>query len=376
MNTMYNSTLLVDGTAAFDEILRCIDAADRSIIINMFIWRNDTIGNRLAKAILRAAQRGVRVTISVDRVGMILECCEESEQSFFHENPRAFENAKICLLRWIYPANRSSKKTIQNNSDILEQLLTHPNVVIDRDRQKNDHSKYYIFDNRILIFGGINVEDKECGRDCAGRVYQDYMLKLDGEEYVRSFLDKVESDLDTEVSYCFRMNNKTIDPPSFEMYDRFLSIINSAQKELVIVMAYFAPMPEIIQAIVSAWKRGVSIQILIPERANFQNDSNRKTMRLLMKHCHNGIQVCLSPKMVHTKLIYNENTIMFGSCNITNRAFTQLGELDIEMNLDDTPLTRHIKESVYENFSLSQPVHNYRQIHYSPILAWFESHFN
>lgn len=99
-------------------------------------------------------------------------------------------------------------------------------------------------------------------------------------------------------------------------------------------------------------------------------------MRLLMKHCHNGIQVCLSPKMVHTKLIYNENTIMFGSCNITNRAFTQLGELDIEINLDDTPLTRHIKESVYENFSLSQPVHNYRQIHYSPILAWFESHFN
>ena len=75
MNTMYNSTLLVDGTAAFDEILRCIDAADRSIIINMFIWRNDPIGNRLAKAILRAAQRGVRVTISVDRVGMILECC-------------------------------------------------------------------------------------------------------------------------------------------------------------------------------------------------------------------------------------------------------------------------------------------------------------
>ena len=373
---MQNSTLLVDGTAAFDEIIRCIDAANSSILINMFIWRNDTIGNRLAHAVLQAAQRGINITISVDRVGMILERCEESEQSFFHEHPRIFELAKINLLRFIYPANHSCNKTVQNNTDILAKLLSHPNIVIDRNRQKNDHSKYYIFDNRILIFGGINVEDKECGKDCAGRVYQDYMLKLDGEVYVRSFLDKLERNIDTADSYRFRMNNKTINPTSFEMYDRFLAIINGAQKELVIVMAYFAPVPEIIQAIVSAWKRGVAIHILIPERANFQNDSNRKTMRLLMKRCCNGIQVSLSPKMVHTKLIYNESSIMFGSCNITNRAFTQLGELDIEIRNDDTPLAEHLKESVSENFSLSLPVQDYRQIHYCPILAWCESRVN
>ena len=198
---MNNSTLLVDETAAFDEILRCVDAAQSSIMINMFIWRNDTIGNRLAHAVLQAADRGVDITISVDRVGMILECCEESEQSFFHKNPRVFEIAKIYLLRWCYPSNHSSKKTIHNNSAILEQLLTHPNVVIDRDRQKNDHSKYYIFDNRILIFGGINVEDKECGKDCAGRVYQDYMLKLDGEVYYFPGESEIKKkEMGTEIS--------------------------------------------------------------------------------------------------------------------------------------------------------------------------------
>ena len=55
VDTIQNSTLLVDGAAAFDEILRCIDAAHSSILINMFIWRDNAIGNHLAHAVLRAA---------------------------------------------------------------------------------------------------------------------------------------------------------------------------------------------------------------------------------------------------------------------------------------------------------------------------------
>ena len=376
MNTIPNSTLLVDGSAAFDEILRCIDAAHSSILINMFIWRDDAIGNRLAHAILRAANRGVHVTISADRVGMILEMCEENERSFFHTNPHAFEMFKIWGLRLSYPKNRSGTKAEHISSGLLGKILSHPNIVVDRDRKKNDHSKFYIIDDHILIFGGVNVEDKECGADCTGRVYQDYMLKLEGAAHVRAFLDKLEQNLDTSDAYYFRMNNKTIAPASFEMYESFLSIINGAQKELVIVMAYFAPINAIIRAIVSAWQRGVHIQILIPENANFQNDSNRKTIRLLMKYCRNEIEIRFSPKMIHTKLIFSENCVMFGSCNITNRAFSQLGEVDIELKNEDTPLINHIKESVAENWSLSQPVDNYRHIHCSPFMAWIESRLN
>ena len=376
MTTTHNSTLLVDGAEAFDEILRCIDAAHSSILINMFIWRDDTIGNRLAHAVLRAADRGVHVTISVDRVGMILEMCEESERSFFHTNPRIFERFKIGLLRWGYPTNRSGVNTENTCSGLLDQLLSHPNIIVDKERKKNDHSKFYIIDDHILIFGGINVEDKECGRDCAGRLYQDYMLKLQGQEHVRAFLDKLEQNRDTSDTYYFRMNNKTIHPPVFEMYGRFLSIINGAQKELVIVMAYFAPIKPIIRAIISAWQRGVRIRILIPENANFQNDSNRKAMHLLMKHCRNDIELRFSPKMIHTKLIFSENSVMFGSCNITNRAFSQLGEVDIELPNEDTPLINHIKESVEENWALSQPVDDYCQIRYSPVIGWIESRLN
>ena len=98
-------TLLVDGKQAFPEILRCIDGARRSLVINMFIWREDTIGIRLAKAVLCAAERGVQVAISVDRVGMILERSEEHGRSFFHRAPGMTEWIKIATLRISYPKN-------------------------------------------------------------------------------------------------------------------------------------------------------------------------------------------------------------------------------------------------------------------------------
>jgi hypothetical protein len=67
---------------------------------------------------------------------------------------------------------------------------------------------------------------------------------------------------------------------------------------------------------------------------------------------------------------------MFGSCNITNRAFSQLGEVDIELKNEDTPIINQLKESVAENWSLSQPADDYRRIRFSPVVAWIESKLN
>ncbi|MCJ7542362.1 MAG: hypothetical protein MUO88_22150, partial [Desulfobacterales bacterium] len=39
--------LLVDGKAAFDEILRAIDAAQSSIHVQTYIWKDDNIGQQV-----------------------------------------------------------------------------------------------------------------------------------------------------------------------------------------------------------------------------------------------------------------------------------------------------------------------------------------
>ena len=72
-------TLLVNGKAAFPEIIRCIEQAKASIEINMFIWRDDNLGNRMAEAVLAAANRGVKVFLSIDRYGVVLESAKRAK---------------------------------------------------------------------------------------------------------------------------------------------------------------------------------------------------------------------------------------------------------------------------------------------------------
>ena len=74
---MYNDfKLLVDGENAFNEILSCIDNAKHVIKVNMFIWRDDEIGNEIGKHLYDAANRGVKIFISIDRFGDVLENIE------------------------------------------------------------------------------------------------------------------------------------------------------------------------------------------------------------------------------------------------------------------------------------------------------------
>jgi cardiolipin synthase len=183
-------TLLVDGKEAFPEILKCIENAKKSITINMFIWRDDNIGNAIAKAILDAANRGVKVNISVDRYGVVLEKSEENKKSFFHKEQTLTEKIKTKALEIMYPMENTPKNVKDEESELYTTIMNHPNIEVSKDAFKADHSKYYIFDDDIVIMGGVNIEDKENGKDMQNRQYQDYMIKLEGKEHVKTFLTK------------------------------------------------------------------------------------------------------------------------------------------------------------------------------------------
>ena len=296
--------LLIDGAAAFPEILRCIESARRSIRINMFIWRDDAIGNRVAQAVLDAADRGVTVEISVDRYGVVLEKAEECKRSFFHKRQTLAEKAKTRALELFYPMEGAPKKAADRESTLFRAIMAHPNIRVSREEFKADHSKFYIFDEETVIMGGINIEDKENGADLQGRRYQDYMVKLQGRQYVESLLFTLEGRGGRGEDWFFGANTKA-PVRRFDMERLYLSMIDSAREELVITMAYFSPLPQFIDAIVAAHRRGVRVSVLVPERANFQSDSNLAAVRRLLQLSGNGIRVYLSPKMVHTKLVAN-----------------------------------------------------------------------
>ena len=362
--------LFVDGKSFFPALIEEINKAKKSIFINMFIWRDDEIGNILAHALLDAMDRGVKLTVSKDRYGVVLELAEEGQSSFFHKRPTAIEKAKAGVLRRLYHHGKKLHPKTRDEA-LYSRFITHENLSLDGERFKADHSKFYIIDEKILFLGGINVEDKENGEDREGRVYQDYMVGIYGCDAVRDFRASLSSP-PREDSPLFYGYNDNRDKTRFYMEELYLSLIEGAEEELHITMAYFSPLKHFIKAILAAEARGVRVTVLVPARANFQSDSNLKTVKRLLRSSHGGIRVYLSPKMVHTKLVRNEKMLSLGSTNITKKAFSQLSELNLFSSLKENPLIPALDAAMKENYALSKHVSDYKTIKYNPLKAFIE----
>ncbi|MBO5253375.1 MAG: hypothetical protein J6C51_05475, partial [Clostridia bacterium] len=76
-------------------------------------------------------------------------------------------------------------------------------------------------------------------------------------------------------------------------------------------------------------------------------------------------------KMVHTKLVANENWVSFGSTNITKKAFGQLNELNLFLRRGSAA-AEDLMADVAVNHGLSQRVKDWREVRYNGLLAWLE----
>ena len=325
--------LLVGGKEAFPKIIRCIREAKKSIRIRMFIWRDDKIGNRLAAELLAAAERGVKITIVKDRYGSVCEYSEESGRSFFHTFPALSDRLRANVLKAGYHPELLKKGFSKEIPDKAWALFCHPNVEIHHTEMLCDHSKFYIFDDEILIFGGINVEDKEIWQDMRGMAYLDYMVVVHSRQIVSQFQALLKDPKGADDALFARNDPKL---GYYGIKPRMLKLIGEAQKELVIVMPYFSVYPEFAKAIREAAGRGVKITVVLPKAANFYDDSNKKTMQVWLRGAP-GLQIRLSAAMVHAKAIMSEHEITSGSCNLNRRSLDSLGELNVFFKQDSVP---------------------------------------
>ena len=368
--------LLEGGRNAFPEIIRQIRTAEHEITVHMFIWREDRIGTEIAREIIAAANRGVKVTIEKDMYALTLEYAEESQRSLCHR-PDLRDRFNISMLELIYNRELVANRLRTSRSSLYMQLKEHPNIFMKDDARTYDHSKYYIFDRKVMILGGINIEDKEYYSDLKGRVYHDYMIKISDPDIVAQFLEKRKDP--QKKSDLFRVNMKK--PVScFELKSSYMEIIDSAERELYIMMAYFAPDKDILSAIKRAVHRDVRVRILIPRSANYMDDMNKLAVSKLLRYAgarsgeYNGkLEIFMTESMLHSKLLMNEQRIIIGSCNINRKSFTMLDELAVVVDNDDSPFAAEIRSSLRETFQNAEYVSAQGRIRYNPVLAALET---
>ena len=368
--------LLEGGGNAFPEIIRQIRAAEHEITVHMFLWREDRIGTEIAREIIAAADRGVKVTIEKDMYAVTLEYAEESQRSLCHCTDLR-DRLIISLLVFIYNRELMGKKLRTSRSSLYMRIKEHPGIVMTDGIRTYDHSKYYIFDRKVMILGGINIEDKEYYRDIKGRLYHDYMVKISDPEMVAQFLAKREDP--QKKSDLFRVNMKA-PVRCFELKSSYMEIIDGAERELCIMMAYFAPDKDILSAIKRAIHRGVRVRILIPKRANFNDDTNRLTVSVLRGYSGSlsggsggRLGIYMTENMLHSKLLVNERRVIIGSCNINRKSFTKLDELAIMVDNDDSPFAAEVRSSMEKAFQNAECVGTRDRIRYNPVLAAIET---
>ncbi|WP_068296607.1 phosphatidylserine/phosphatidylglycerophosphate/cardiolipin synthase family protein [Pararhodobacter sp. CCB-MM2] len=135
--------LVPDEAEALALRLSLARKAERSLDLMYYIWEDDLTGRMLAREVLAAADRGVRVRMLIDDVNMIRRVPAY----------RALDRHPSIEVRLFNPI-RNKDMGLLRGAEMIINLLPY---------NRRMHNKMFIADNRIAITGGRNVGDPYFG---------------------------------------------------------------------------------------------------------------------------------------------------------------------------------------------------------------------
>jgi len=339
--------VLGGGEDAFRAILAHVENARTRIEMRAFLWHDDETGNKLGRALLRAAERGVQISIDKDRIAAVYEHAGGNNQSFFHKRLRGHERFQAWVLGAAYRlrGNKGQRqRQRQRPNPLVVDLLAHPNITVSHGRKRFDHSKVYIFDEHTMVLGSMGIGDNHHND------WIDVMVELEGAEHVERLARRMQGEFDfcPERRVDFLVHSREAHAPrTCSMLAQRLSLIDSACESLVIEMAYLGD-PRFTAALMRAVRRGVDVTLLTGERANVLGELNRATCARLMRSTGSpsNLRIVLHPQMVHTKLVVvDRRFIDIGSANFTPLSHGVYDE--INLYVDDEHFANEIEELVF-----------------------------
>jgi cardiolipin synthase len=312
--------LLVDGKAAFDEILQAIDAAQSSIHVQTYIWKDDDIGRQVVTKLKTAANRGVKVTVRKDALGTAFELVDmikgRPSPVFTKSGLRDFKNIDV-------------------NVDFFADT---------------DHSKYVIVDHKEVIFGGMNIADEYHTQ------WHDYMAMIRSERWTAAFEDRVlkSSPWPESAPFVITLNDRN----TTEIRTALIELINNARKSVILEHAYFSD-DKVIEALKRVAEKGIQVNIILPKKPDTHHYANIVTInKLIQSEETTAPKVFLYPQMMHAKVVLTDGVIAaVGSANLTPRSMKTSREVTMFFhgNPEDTFIKR-LRERLEADLAESEEV--------------------
>jgi cardiolipin synthase A/B len=256
-------TLLVNGPATYHAMFEAIESAEHNINLETYIFEADAMGDRFADALIAKQKQGVQVNVIYDGFGSLFS----TDQMFDRMRANGINVIEFDPLNPLATGFRWSPL-------------------------HRDHRKLMIVDGRLAITGGINISAVYSGRFLKRRKpstaqilqsWRDTDVQVEGpavsefqELFIANWLQQGGPQLNF-ADYFPALNNYGTEivsvlgsaPEEFStIYVTLISAIRSAESNIYITDAYFAPGPQMIESLETAARRGVDVRLLLPGRTN------------------------------------------------------------------------------------------------------------
>ena len=303
-----------DGGAAFDAMERDVEAARTEVLVESYIWKDDSTGRRALDALGRAAARGVAVRALADAVGSL-------------STKRAY---------WAQMRERG-----------IEVRLFGPFLL----QPFRDHRKILVIDRRIAFSGGMNIADEYSGGS-GGKEHgpwRDTHARVEGAAawVLATVFSEGWNDAGPTAIELLSLEPPPDAPARVLVLDSrpgrgheetaaaLAAVVAAARERVWITNAYFAPRRRAIDALARAVRRGVDVRLLLPGVSDVP----------IVRHAGHGWYGLLraagvrifeyQPKILHAKTAVADGYVsLVGSTNLDFRSF----HLNAECNfliLDD-----------------------------------------
>ncbi len=328
------------GDIAFRKIVDRVNQAKTSLEIRAFLWRDDDAGNMLGQAVLAAAQRGVTVTIHKDRIAAVYEYTGGNKQSFFHKRVDPVRGFQAWFLSTVTRVPGSFK---QKPNSLAGEILAHPNIRVEHDRKRFDHSKVFIIDEHYLALGSMGIGDNH------RHDWIDVMVEAEGAIHVQRLRDRMAGldEFDPTRGIDFLVHSRqTHRPKTCPMVSHRLALIDAANISLTVEMAYMGDR-RFTAALARAVQRGVEVKLVTAENADVLGSTNRATCDALMRltGAPDNLTIVLLPRMVHSKVVVIDHRYAdVGSANFTSLSHGVYDE--INMYADSEPFACELEAEI------------------------------
>lgn len=301
--------LLPDAPSTFNAILRGIEESQECIHIMTYILSRDKAGVAVVEALTRRAREGVKVRLLLDAFG------------FFGNGGE-----------WIEELKRSGGEVSRFMP--LVPLHTHSSANL------RNHRKLAIFDHRIAITGGQNIDLRFMGPEDTPETFRDFSIRVEGpvlrhmnflflndwifasEQKPEQFRELFQLEFPSVGDKNLEVIESGPEVPTDALYERILGIIQECRESLTIVTPYFVPDEVLFRSLIVKAHSGRRVRLIIPRHSN-QKLVDVARFHYLRQLEDAGVEVLFYlPGMIHAKLILVDDRIaLSGSANFDMRSF-------------------------------------------------------